>query len=78
MILFCLPCACVFVLSEPMDFVLVCLCSMCSRVNTMRECGLRWRRVWQPCHELRENLFSYVFFFYMLDVVSIIVYDRHT
>ncbi len=39
----------------------------------------RWRRVWQPCCELRENfaVFLYVFF-YMLDVVSITVYDRDT
>ncbi len=44
----------------------------------------RWRRGWQPCCELREKLcsFSYVLFvfllFYVLDVVSITVYDRDT
>ncbi len=43
----------------------------------------RWRRAWQPCCELQENCsFSYVLFvillFYVLDVVSITVYDRHT
>ncbi len=43
----------------------------------------RWRRAWQPCCELRENCsLSYVLFvillFYVLDVVSITVYDRHT
>ncbi len=44
----------------------------------------RWRRGWQPCCELRENVcsFSYVLFvfllFYVLDVVSITVYDRDT
>ncbi len=35
-------------------------------------CGSRWRRVWQP-------YFLFVFLlFYVLDVVSITVYDRHT
>ncbi len=44
----------------------------------------RWRRVWQPCCELRENfavfcVFYFVFLlFYVLDVVCITVYDRHT
>ncbi len=44
----------------------------------------RWRRGWQPCCVLRENFasFSYVLFvfllFYVLDVVSITVYDRDT
>ncbi len=46
----------------------------------------RWRRVWQPCCELRENFavfrmfyfFVFVFLFYVLDVVCITVYDRHT
>ncbi len=40
----------------------------------------RWRRVWQPCCELCS--FSHVLFiflfFYLLDVVCITVYDRHT
>ncbi len=44
----------------------------------------RWRRGWQPCCELRENFavfrMFYLFFllFYVLDVVSITVYDRDT
>ncbi len=44
----------------------------------------RWRRGWQPCCELRENVavfrMFYLFFllFYVLDVVSITVYDRDT
>ncbi len=42
----------------------------------------RWRRGWQPCCEFQENSFSYVLFvfllFYVLDVVSITVYDRDT
>ncbi len=42
----------------------------------------RWRPVWQPCCEHRENfagfrMFFFFFFFYVLDVVSITVYDRH-
>ncbi len=44
----------------------------------------RWRRGWQPCCVLRENFavfrMFYLFFllFYVLDVVSITVYDRDT
>ncbi len=44
----------------------------------------RWRREWPPCCKLRENCavfrMFYLFFllFYMLDVVSITVYDRDT
>ncbi len=47
----------------------------------------RWRRGWQPCCELRENfaVFRIIIFvlfvfllFYVLDVVSITVYDRDT
>ncbi len=45
----------------------------------------RWRQAWQPCCELRENsavfrMFYLLFccFFYVLDVVRITVYDRHT
>ncbi len=49
----------------------------------MSSCRTRWRRGWQPCCVLRENLqFLYVLFvfllFYVLDVVSITVYDRDT
>ncbi len=44
----------------------------------------RWRRVWQPCCELRENFAVFRMFicffllFYVLDVVRITVYDRDT
>ncbi len=44
----------------------------------------RWRRGWQPCCELRENsagfrmFFFFLLLFYVLDVVSITVYDRDT
>ncbi len=43
----------------------------------------RWRRGWQPCCELRENsagfrMFCLFLLFYVLDVVSITVYDRDT
>ncbi len=43
----------------------------------------RWRRAWQPCCELRENsavfrMFYCYFVVYVLDVVSITVYDRDT
>ncbi len=47
-------------------------------------CKSRWRRGWQPCCMLRENFavfrMFYLFFllFYVLDVVSITVYDRDT
>ncbi len=42
----------------------------------------RWRRVWQSCCELQENFavfrmfYSFFLLFYILDVVSITVYDR--
>ncbi len=41
----------------------------------------RWRRGWQPCCVLRENFAvfrMFYLFFYVLDVVSITVYDRDT
>ncbi len=41
----------------------------------------RWRRGWQPCCVLRENFAVFRMFyllFYVLDVVSITVYDRDT
>ncbi len=44
----------------------------------------RWRRAGQPCCELRENaavfrmFYLFFFLFYVLDVVNITVYDRHT
>jgi len=69
----------------------MCGCQLYPRVQRMirgsgnKISGSRWRRVWQPCCELRENSFFsflYVLFvfllFYVLDVVSITVYDRHT
>ncbi len=38
-----------------------------------------WRRAWQPCCELQENSVLFVILlFYVLDVVIITVYDRHT
>ncbi len=50
----------------------------------LKICRARWRRGWQPCCVLRENFavfrmfYLFCFLFYMLDVVSITVYDRDT
>ncbi len=56
--------------------------TLVSRFSFIRtETCPRWRRGWQPCCELRENSAGFRMFcllFYVLDVVSITVYDRDT
>ncbi len=40
----------------------------------------RWCRAWQPCCELLPNfsVFRVFYLFFVLDVYTLIVYDRHT